>query len=84
MFIEIYSVFLLLIVSICFGSPYKSSNVCGYDVRLFSMYLINEYFLLFQSCNLGKLDKLNVHIVMHTHDDVGWLKTVDQYFYGGE
>lgn len=27
-------------------------------------------------------DKLNVHIVAHTHDDVGWLKTVDQYLYG--
>ncbi|CAF1191139.1 unnamed protein product [Rotaria sordida] len=36
----------------------------------------------YDSCNLGKPDKLNVHIVAHTHDDVGWLKTVDQYYYG--
>ena len=27
-------------------------------------------------------EKLQVHIVPHTHDDVGWLKTVDEYYYG--
>jgi hypothetical protein len=28
------------------------------------------------------LEELTVHVVPHTHDDVGWLKTVDQYFIG--
>ena len=27
---------------------------------------------------------LNVHLVCHTHDDVGWQKTLDQYFYGSK
>ncbi|KAL6111177.1 man2b1 [Pungitius sinensis] len=36
----------------------------------------------YESCHVTEPNMLNVHLVPHTHDDVGWLKTVDQYFYG--
>uniref|UniRef100_A0A1Q3FMY3 Alpha-mannosidase n=2 Tax=Culex tarsalis TaxID=7177 RepID=A0A1Q3FMY3_CULTA len=38
----------------------------------------------YESCPEIKKDMLNVHLVPHTHDDVGWLKTVDQYYYGSK
>ena len=30
----------------------------------------------------GKATILNVHLIAHSHDDTGWLKTVDQYYLG--
>ncbi|CAF3651802.1 unnamed protein product [Rotaria sp. Silwood1] len=65
MHVSNYCGLILVIVTIRFVAPTKSSNGCGYA-----------------ACNLGDPTKLNVHIVSHTHDDVGWLKTVDQYYYG--
>ncbi|XP_042638582.1 lysosomal alpha-mannosidase-like [Orycteropus afer afer] len=35
----------------------------------------------YETCPKVQPDMLNVHLVAHTHNDVGWLKTVDQYFY---
>lgn len=36
----------------------------------------------YSSCHPTDPTKLNVHLLAHSHDDVGWLKTVDQYFLG--
>uniref|UniRef100_A0A131YE74 Alpha-mannosidase n=1 Tax=Rhipicephalus appendiculatus TaxID=34631 RepID=A0A131YE74_RHIAP len=36
----------------------------------------------YESCPATRPGMLNVHVLAHTHMDLGWLKTVDQYFYG--
>ncbi|XP_053661562.1 lysosomal alpha-mannosidase-like [Anopheles marshallii] len=36
----------------------------------------------YEGCPAPMEGMINVHLVPHSHDDVGWLKTVDQYYYG--
>lgn len=43
-------------------------------------WLIGLAVLCFPS--LRSAPRLHVHVVPHTHDDLGWLKTVDEYYTG--
>ncbi|KAL0377241.1 UNVERIFIED_CONTAM: putative alpha-mannosidase [Sesamum radiatum] len=49
---------------------------------LFLIELVHCKYMVYNTSQAIVPDKLNVHLVPHTHDDVGWLKTVDQYYVG--
>ncbi|XP_023214227.1 lysosomal alpha-mannosidase-like, partial [Centruroides sculpturatus] len=34
----------------------------------------------YESCPVPKPNMLNVHVICHTHDDVGWVRTVEEYY----
>ena len=44
--------------------------------------LNNEKHLPHEGKKEQGIPTINVHLIPHSHQDCGWLKTVDQYFYG--
>jgi len=57
-------------------------------LRCLSVFLLPAVAMASRQCGYASCPQpapagvITAHLVAHTHDDVGWLKNVDEYYYG--
>lgn len=54
----------------------------GVELSAFVFHCTESKYIKYNTTSTIVSGKLNVHLVPHSHDDVGWLKTIDQYYLG--